>query len=69
VTERLLTARELAAWLGVSASTILDWHEAGRIPSLKLPTGPVRFRVSEVEAWLEECRRGPALTTKGGWRE
>jgi hypothetical protein len=33
---------------------------AGRIPSFKLPTGPVRFRLSEVEAWLEGCRRGPA---------
>jgi excisionase family DNA binding protein len=59
VTERLVTARELGELLGMSAATVLDWHEAGLIPSFKLPTGPVRFRVSEVEAWLEECRRGP----------
>jgi excisionase family DNA binding protein len=63
VTERLLTARELAELLGLSPGTVLDWHEAGRIPSFKLGPGvggPVRFRASEVEAWLEECRRGPA---------
>jgi excisionase family DNA binding protein len=65
VTERLLTARELADLLGLSASTVLDWHEAGRIPSFKLgagPGGPVRFRLRDVEAWLEACRRGPRLS-------
>jgi excisionase family DNA binding protein len=63
VTEPLLNARELGELLGLSTATILDWHEANRIPSLKLGPGvggPVRFRASEVEAWLEECRRGPA---------
>ena len=64
MTERLLTARELADMLGMSPATVLDWHEAGRIPSFKLPTGPVRFRASEVEAWLEECRRGPLLAPR-----
>ena len=64
MSERLLTARELAGLLGMSASTILDWHEAGRIPSFKLPTGPVRFRASEVEAWLEGCRRGPSFAPR-----
>lgn len=60
--ERLLKACELGELLGLSTATVLDWHEAGRIPSFKLgpgPGGPVRFRVSEVEAWLEGCRRGP----------
>lgn len=64
MTERLLTAREVAELLGLSPATVLDWHEAGRIPSFKLPTGPVRFRASEVEAWLEEHRRGPALAPR-----
>jgi excisionase family DNA binding protein len=61
-TESLINARQLGDLLGLSASTVLDWHEAGRIPSFKLgpgPGGPVRFRLSEVIAWLEECRRGP----------
>jgi excisionase family DNA binding protein len=58
VTDKLLTARELGEYLGLSASTILDWWEAGRIPGFKLGQA-VRFRSSEVEAWLEAHRAGP----------
>jgi excisionase family DNA binding protein len=54
--EQLLTARELAALLGISAATVLDWHQAGRLPSYKLNGGPVRFRLSEVEAWIDAQR-------------
>ena len=69
MTERLLTARELGELLSLSTATVLDWHEAGRIPSFKLgagPGGPVRFRLREVEAWLEERRRGPAPSQQLG---
>jgi predicted DNA-binding transcriptional regulator AlpA len=64
VTDRLLTARELGAHLGLSAATVLDWFEADELPGFKLSekrNGPVRFRLSEVEAWLDERRRGPGL--------
>lgn len=54
--ERLLTARELAELLGVSAGTVLDWFEAGRLPGFKLNGRAVRFRWSEIEAWLEAQR-------------
>jgi excisionase family DNA binding protein len=57
--EPLLTARQIADLLGMSPATILDWFEADRIPGFKLPTGPVRFRATEVEAWFEAHRRGP----------
>ena len=53
--EPLLTARELAELLGLSPSTVLDWFEAGRLPGFKLGRA-VRFRESEVEAWLEARR-------------
>jgi excisionase family DNA binding protein len=65
VTERLLTARELAELLGVSAHTVLDHFEDGSLPGFRLfgghdklgrPTGPVRFRESEIAAWIEEQR-------------
>jgi excisionase family DNA binding protein len=64
VTEPLLTAREAAGILGVATGTLLDWFEAGRLPGFKLGDGagaPVRFRASELEAWIEGCRRGPAV--------
>jgi excisionase family DNA binding protein len=59
--ERLLTARELAEYVGLAPSTILDWFEAGRLPGFKIGAA-VRFRPSEVEAWLEAQRRGPGVT-------
>jgi excisionase family DNA binding protein len=59
VTERLLTARELADLLGFAAGTVVDWAEAGKLPAFKLG-GRLRFRQSEVEAWLEMRRmNGP----------
>lgn len=65
MTERLLTARELADLLGLSTGTVLDRFEAGDLPGFRLYGGrvgaPVRFRWSEVEAMLEAGRCGPTL--------
>jgi excisionase family DNA binding protein len=61
LTERLLTARELGELLGFAAGTIVDWAEAGKLPAFKLG-GRLRFRLSEVEAWLEAQRLEPALS-------
>lgn len=57
--ERLLTARQLAEYLGFSAGTIVDWFERGEVPGFKVG-GRLRFRVSEVEAWLN-ARRVPGI--------
>jgi excisionase family DNA binding protein len=62
VNEPLLTAREVAEILGLSPATVLDKFEAGELPGFKLGGGraaPVRFRSSELEGWIEACRRGP----------
>ena len=63
MSERLLCAREVAELLGLSAATILDWFEGGRLPGFRLggrKGGPVRFRASEIEAALDEWRvNGP----------
>jgi excisionase family DNA binding protein len=60
VTERLLTAREVAELLGFTAGTIVDWAEADppKLPGFRIG-GRLRFRWSEVEAVLEESRFGP----------
>jgi excisionase family DNA binding protein len=57
VTEPLLTARELGLLLGFSAATIVDWAEANKLPAFKIG-GRLRFRESEVLAWLETKRAG-----------
>ena len=51
MSQRLLTAAELAERLALSTSTVLDWFEAGRLPGFKLGR-VVRFRESEVVEWL-----------------
>ena len=58
MTEDLITARQLATGLSLSPSTVLDMFERGDLPGFKIGRA-VRFRPSEVEAWLEGCRRGP----------
>jgi excisionase family DNA binding protein len=55
--EPLLTARQVGDLLGFSPNTIVDWAEAGRIPVFKVG-GRLRFRESEVLAWIETKRAG-----------
>ena len=58
MTDRLLTAAEVAELFGFTAGTIVDWAEKGTIPAFKLG-GRLRFRESEVLGWLEDRRVGP----------
>jgi excisionase family DNA binding protein len=53
VSDSLLTARQVADLLGVSAGALLRWTRAGLVPALKLPSGAVRYRPEEIDAWLE----------------
>lgn len=59
MSERLLTANELAELLSLSPATVLDRWQAGDLPGFRLfgrKGGPVRFRLSEIEACLAEWR-------------
>jgi predicted DNA-binding transcriptional regulator AlpA len=65
MTDRLLTASEVAGLLRLSPATVLDRWEAGDLPGFRLfgqKGGPVRFRQSEIEAALEGWRDGPPPT-------
>lgn len=68
MTDRLLTAREVADWFGCSPETILRWSRAGKLPAIPLPSGAIRFRESEIEAQLESwatTERGSASHPAG----
>jgi excisionase family DNA binding protein len=54
----LLTARQVGAYLGFAPATIVDWYEAGKLPFGYKLGGRLRFRLSDLEAWLETKRAG-----------
>lgn len=64
MTDRLLTAREVAEWLGLSPETVLRKWRAGEIPGYRLGSNVLRFKERELEAWLEEHRRGLAVVRR-----
>ena len=57
--DRLLTAREVADLLGLSIASVLRRWRSGELPGFRLSTNCLRFRESEIAAWLE-AHRGPA---------
>ena len=56
MSDRLLTARELAAAIGLKPATVLDKWERGEFPGYRFGRA-VRFSLDEI---LELARRGPA---------
>lgn len=56
MTDRLLTTRQVAELLGLSPETVLRRYRAGEIPGYRLASNCLRFRESDVEAWLEVRR-------------
>jgi excisionase family DNA binding protein len=55
MSERLLTAREVAERLNVSPAAILRWAARGELPSFKFPGGAVRFDPDALDHWLQRC--------------
>jgi excisionase family DNA binding protein len=60
VTDRLLTARQVADRLGVTAETVLRWTRRGDLPGFRLPGGAIRFRAAELDGWLDAHATGAA---------
>lgn len=52
ITSPLLTAREVAELLSVSAETVLRWTRCGELPAFRMPGGAIRFRAEELDEWL-----------------
>jgi len=56
MSERLLTADDVAELLAVPVSWVRESTRSGAMPCVRLGRY-VRFERAAVEAWLEECRR------------
>ena len=57
MTDRLLTAEELAERLGVPAKWPLAQARAGAIPCVRLGRY-VRFNTDDIDLWLTTCKQG-----------
>lgn len=54
--EKLLTYEDIVKLLGVAKITLYGWVCRAKIPFLKI-NGLVRFRQSDIDAWIESCKR------------
>lgn len=54
--EELLDVKRLAEFLSVSPYSVRRWHRQGMGPPSFRVGGMIRYRRSEVEAWLEAQR-------------
>jgi excisionase family DNA binding protein len=61
MSERLLTAKEVAELLAVPESWVREATRAGCLPHVCLGRYR-RYELTAIEAWLVERRSGPALT-------
>lgn len=59
VTERMISPKELAALLQVPLQTIYQWRYRGGGPRGYRVGRHVRFRMSDVEAWLADRAEEP----------
>jgi excisionase family DNA binding protein len=50
----LMTMRDLAKMLKVSVPTIYSWVKARKIPFIKIGERSIRFKVSEIDQFLQE---------------
>lgn len=51
--DRLMTAEEVATYLGYALGTVYNKVQAGEIPHKRLGRA-IRFRRSEIDAWIED---------------
>lgn len=57
--EALLTVAETAEYLGLADGTVYHMISEGRLPVIRLSKRCVRFRLDDLDKWLEE-RTAPA---------
>ena len=56
MSDPLLTTRQVAEYLGLSLETVLRRYRAGDLPGYRLASNVLRFRESDVDAYLEARR-------------
>ena len=63
--EELLTAEEVAKILKVTPSAIFKWAKRGIIPSYRLHEKCLRFKIPDVEAFVQRGKRVGSIHKNG----
>ena len=64
--QQLLTYRQLSEAIGVKLGTLYSWKSRGLIPFIQGPGRDPRFRLSDIEAWIEASIKEPKIESKSG---
>jgi len=51
---KLLSIEQVSEITGISVGTLYHWVSQKRIPVVRLSSRCIRFRLSDIEAWLSE---------------
>jgi predicted DNA-binding transcriptional regulator AlpA len=63
---QLVTAKDLAGWLGVTIHSIYAWNKNGQLPAgLKIGRRTIRWKLGEVRKKLHERDYAEASSAKG----
>jgi excisionase family DNA binding protein len=54
--KELLTRKDVAELFQVSTITVIRLENDGKLPAIRLGAGSVRYRKSDVEKFLQECK-------------
>ena len=61
-----LTLGQAASYLGVAQSTMRKWTDSGRVTTFKTPGGHRRYRLSDLDEFLDQSGRAPSGTEAPG---
>lgn len=61
----LLNVGQAAEFLGVSAASLRIWSNQGRLPVFRTPGGQRRYRVADLETFIESWRERPLDSAAG----
>ena len=50
---------QAAEYLGVSAASLRNWSDQGKVPVYRTPGGQRRYRVTDLEKFIESWRETP----------
>lgn len=56
---RFCNVGQAADYLGVSAASLRHWSDQGRLPVYRTPGGQRRFRLSDLDSFMESMLDGP----------